>query len=231
MTYDLIIVSSSTHKDLIRYTQQAIDTCCSEGEVNVILVETGQPYKYKDVNRYIEYNGEFNYNRALNMGLKYARSDFQILANNDIIFHPGWSKIGDIMRVNHYLSASALSNDSRQKWFRRGDYAYEGYFIGWQLAGWCIFTDKALWNKIGKLSERHTFWFSDNVYGEQLKAEGIPHALICSVHVDHIGSQTLKKLDSRKQLLYTIHEGRKIKNANSKAIGKGNPKDIQKKLH
>ena len=56
MTYDLIIVSSSTHKDLIRYTQQAIDTCCSEGEVNVILVETGQPYKYKDVNRYIEYN-------------------------------------------------------------------------------------------------------------------------------------------------------------------------------
>lgn len=212
MTYDLIIISASNHPDLIRNTQQTIDTCRADTDkVNVIVVETGQPYKYKYVDKCIEYNGEFNYNRALNMGLKYRKSDIQILANNDIVFKPGWSRIGHIMRSNGYLSASALSNDSRQRHFQRGDFAYEGYFIGFQLTGWCIFTDKALWKRIGKLSERHKFWFSDNVYGEQLKAEGIPHALICSVTVDHLGSQTLKKLDSKTQLLYTHAERKNAK--------------------
>jgi hypothetical protein len=102
------------------------------------------------------------------MGLKYRKSDIQILANNDIIFKPGWSKIGGIMRVNGYLSASALSNDKRQLCYRRGPYAYEGYDIGFHLSGWCIFCDSQLWNKIGWLDETHLFWFSDNAYASQL---------------------------------------------------------------
>ena len=210
MTYDLIVVTKSSHDDLIRNTQQTIDSCISEGDVNVILVETGNPYKYQHVNKAIEYNGEFCYNRALNLGLKYAKSEFQILANNDIIFRPGWSKIGSIMRANNYLSGSALSQDDRQRHFQRGDFAYEGYFIGWQLAGWCIFCDKNLWPLIGPLSEKHKFWFSDNAYADQLKAKNIPHALICSVTVDHLGSQTLNKLDGRTRMIYTHAERKNI---------------------
>ena len=90
MTYDLIIVSQSTPA-LIPITEQCIESARQDGaELNIIVIETGNPYKY-DVDKIIEYNGEFNYNRALNIGLKYAKNDIHILANNDLIFHPGWS--------------------------------------------------------------------------------------------------------------------------------------------
>lgn len=210
MTYDLIIVSQSAGK-LIQVTQNCIDSARKDAvKLNIIVVETGNPYKYK-VDKLIEYNGEFNYNRALNLGLKYAKSDYQILANNDIIFYPGWSKIGDIMKANDYLSASALSTDIRQRYCKRGDLAYEGYTIGFQLAGWCIFTAKELWKQIGPLSEKHKFWFSDNAYAGQLIEKNIKHALICSVQVDHLESQTLNRMPRHTQNLYTWVEENKLK--------------------
>src|SRR5665648_245169 len=207
MTYDLIIVSQSKG-ELIQLTENCIKSARKDNaELNIIVVETGYPYKY-DVDKIVEYNGVFNYNRALNLGLKYAKSDFQILANNDIIFHEGWSKIGDIMATNNYLSACALSNDVRQVHFKKGLLAYEGYSIGYQLAGWCIFTHKSLWEYIGKLDEKYQFWFSDNLYAEQLKKANIKHALICSVFVEHLGSRTLSKQDRRIQSQYTFSQGR-----------------------
>jgi hypothetical protein len=204
MTYDLIIVSQSV-SELIQVTKNCIRSARQDKtDLNIIVVETGNKYQY-DADKIVKYEGEFNYNRALNLGLEYAKSDFQILANNDIIFYKGWSKIGDIMRVNEYLSASAISNDVRQNLFRRGNYAYEGYTIGSEMCGWCIFTDKKIWKIIGKLDEQHQFWFSDNVYGDQLKNKNIKHALICSIHVDHLGSRTLIRQNRtiQRQFTYT----------------------------
>ena len=210
MSYDLIIVSQSIG-NLIKITENCIVSARQDDtKLNVIIIETGNPYKYK-ADKIIEYEGEFNYNHALNLGLEYAKSDIQILANNDIIFKPGWSKIGDIMQANEYLSACALSNDGRQQWFKRGDLAYEGYSIGYQLVGWCIFTDKNLWDQIGKLDETHMFWFSDNAYAKQLQDKGIKHALICSVQVDHLGSATLAMQDRRIQSIYTYAQGKSIR--------------------
>lgn len=202
MTYDLIIVSQSAGK-LIQITQNCINSARRDNvPLNIIVVETGNPYRY-DVDKLIEYNGEFNYNQALNIGLKYAKSDYQILANNDIIFHPGWSRIGDIMKANNYLSASAISSVAEHRHCKRGDLAYEGYQIGLQLTGWCIFTAKELWKEIGPLNEKHKFWYSDNAYADQLIEKKIKHALICSVQVDHLVSQTLIKQPRNTQILYT----------------------------
>jgi glycosyltransferase involved in cell wall biosynthesis len=208
MTYDLIIVSQSKG-DLIQVTQNCINSARKDTDLNIIVVETGQPYKY-DVDKIVEYNGEFNYNRALNLGLKYAKSDYQILANNDIIFHEAWSVIGDLMNHYGYLSACAWSTDPRQKGFNHG-YAYEGYKVGYQLVGWCIFTSKNLWPLIGKLNEKYQFWYSDNIYAKQLKDKGIKHALISSVRVDHIGSQTLIKQDKNVQRKYTFAPTKEIR--------------------
>jgi GT2 family glycosyltransferase len=201
-SYDLIIVAQSKG-DLIQVTQNCIDSARKDNcELNIIVVETGNPYKY-DVDKLIEYNGAFNYNRALNIGLKYAKSDFQILANNDIVFQPGWSIIGNLMQLNGYLSASALSNYERQKSFEVGNTAFEGYEVGVLFTGWCIFTSKELWKHVPKLDERYPFWFADNAFAKQLKQKGIKHALICSVRVDHLGSSTLVRQDKHMQLEYT----------------------------
>ena len=202
MKYDLIIVTQSKG-DLIQMTEQCINSARIDGaDLNIIIVETGQPYKY-DVDRIIEYNGEFNYNRALNLGLKYVKGDIHILANNDLIFHEGWSQIGELMRLNNFHSASARSQSSK---FPKADLVYEGYEIGSLLTGWCIFMDRYCHSMIGSLDESVSFWYSDDLYALQLQEADIKHGLFCNVQIDHITSRTLIKQNPRIQRKYQIGE-------------------------
>lgn len=208
MIYDLIIVSQST-SDLIQMTQNCIDSALADTkDINIIIVETGQPYKYKGVNKFIEYNGVFNYNRALNLGLKYVKGDVYILANNDLIFKHGWSQIGELMKLNGYHSASARSGHQK---YPAGDFAYEGYEVGTILNGWCIFLDKFCLDIIGQLDEACSFWYADNLYACQLKAASIKHILFCNCQVDHITSQTLIKQAARIQRQFMMGDIGKFK--------------------
>lgn len=224
MTYDLIVVTQSRDKNLIAMTQRCIDSCKSEGDVHVILVESGPETKYNKVDIYVKYEGDFNYNRALNMGLKHRKSDIQILANNDLIFRRDWSVVGHLMRRNGYLSAS-LPDTRLHKSYKRGYLAYEGWKIGVHFTGWCLFADKQVWDIIGDLSEVHNFWFSDNVYAEQLQAAGIKHALITCATVDHIESATLKKQD--KITINRFVNGEIEKYAKNKRLHGINTEDLQ----
>ena len=217
VTYDLIIVSKST-KDFIPVTQNCIDSARKDNaDLNVIIVETDNKYDYEDA-RVVMYEGEFCYNKALNMGLKHAKGDIHILANNDIIFREGWSKIGEQMIVNGFDSASALSTDYRQHSFKRGEWIYEGYGVGSHLTGWCIFATKECIKTIGKLDESFDFWYSDNIYADQLKKAGLRHGLFCNVYVDHMTSTTFKTVGSQLQRRFIGSEKRyhsiKIKYAN-----------------
>jgi hypothetical protein len=206
--YDLIIVSQSKG-ELIGMTERCIESARQDNaDLNIIIVETGNPYKY-DVDKIIEYNGEFCYNRALNLGLKYAKGDVHILANNDLIFYKGWSQIGPLMQVNNYHSASVLSQNT--KGYERGNFIYEGYEIGRHLTGWCLFMDKFCREKIGTLDESVSFWYSDDLYVCQLKAAGIKHGLFCNLRVDHITSRTLAKQSTAVQRRYQTGELRKFK--------------------
>lgn len=201
MSYDLIIVSQSSTDRLIQMTQNCID---SAGELNVILIETsGSLHEYRGVKKYLLYEGEFNYNRALNMGLEHATGDVHILANNDLIFYDGWQRIGDDMINNGFDSASAWFKGSR---FKQGDYIYEGYNIAEQLTGWCIFITHDALRKIGKLSEAVEFWYSDNLYALQLKEYGLRHGMFCNVRVDHIGNQTLNTMSIRVKRHYSVEQ-------------------------
>jgi hypothetical protein len=207
--YDLIIVSQSKH-DLIQVTQNCINSAREDNaDLNIIIIETYFLTDYKGINKNIKYEGEFNYNRALNLGLKYINGDVHILANNDLIFHKGWSQIGDLMRVNGYHSASIMSQDT--KGFERGDKIYEGYEIGKQLTGWCIFLDNYCLSLIGQLDESVSFWYSDNVYACQLQSVGIKHGLFANLQIDHITSRTLTQLPAFLQRKYQIGEQNKFR--------------------
>jgi len=207
--YDLIIVSKST-PDLIPYTEQTINTALQDkADVNVIIIETsGKEYPYKNA-KSVLYKGSFNYNRALNLGLKEANGDVHILANNDLYFHKGWSQIGDLMALNGFDSASALSGDRRQFVFKQGDWIYPGYTIGAHLTGWCIFATKKCIETIQKLDESFEFWYSDNVYAEQLQKAGLRHGLFCNIRVDHVTSQTIRTISPTLQVQYTRNATRK----------------------
>ena len=211
MKYDLIMVAASRDAALQKITQEAIDSCLADKvDVNVILVETFKEFPYSNVNKTIFFNGEFNYNHCLNLGLKYRTGDIQIMANNDIIFEKGWSKIGHIMIDNGYLSASALSGHALQRVFPRGDVAYEGYDISRYVSGWCLFAQSKVFELIGKLDETFVFWFSDNAYIEQLKKAKIKNYLICNCTVNHYISKTLSKQDRKTILKYTNAERKTV---------------------
>jgi len=212
MKYDLIIVSKSDDPELIQMTKNCIDSARQDGaELNIIVIETGKEYKYDVdiIQNYSAYYSEFNYNRALNLGLKCATGDVHILANNDIVFQEGWSVIGSLMESNGYHSASALSQDA--KGFKRGYYVYEGYEIGKHITGWCLFMDKFCRDIIGPLDESCNFWYSDNLYACQLKAAHLRHGLFCNIQIDHITSRTLIKQSPAIQRKYQTGELMKFK--------------------
>ena len=205
MKYDLIIVTLSSKLRLIEMTQRCIDSARQDGaELNIIVVETNpKPHDYQNIDKLIQYKGDFCYNRAINEGLKYAIGDVHILANNDLIFHPGWSEIGELMFLNGYGSASALSSWHISKGMRQGDFIYPGYRIEYEIAGWCLFITRESMQKLGQLDESFEFWHSDNMYAEQLKAYDIKHGLFCNIRVDHLESVTLRSVSSRYQRRYT----------------------------
>ncbi len=204
MSYDLIIVTRS-EPNLRQMTQDCITSCC----VRTIVVETsGEPVYYEGVEEYVLYEGEFNYNRALNMGLERATGDIQILANNDLLFYEGWEAIGDYMKDLGYDSGSAWFDGCV---FPFGAHVYEGMGIAHQLTGWCLFVTKEAIKKIGKLDERVDFWYSDNLYAEQLRYHKLRHGLFCNVRVDHLGSRTLKTMPIKIQRHYSAGQIGKYK--------------------
>lgn len=80
---------------------------------------------------------------------------------------------------------------------------------------------------IGKLDETFKFWYSDNVYADQIKEAGIKHGLFCNYRIDHVVSATLRTLDSRQQNEYTAREIGNYKHyAERKKLNKTDPKDL-----
>lgn len=205
LSYDLVIVAKSSSDTLKAMTRRCINSARQDGaNLNIIIVETsGIKHHYRDIDRIVMYKGPFNYNHALNEGLKHAVGDIYIMANNDLLFHKGWSEIGPLMIVNEYPSASAFSEGHILKGFKRGDYVYPGYAIAYHVAGWCIFCTKECYQQIGGLDESLEFWYSDNLYADQLIKAGIKHGLFCNVQVDHVTSATLRTIPPKDQRRYS----------------------------
>lgn len=197
MKYDLIIVTRSTTDHLVEMTQACIDSARAD---RVIVVETGQVVSYKNIDVYTQFPGKFNYNACLNWGLEFAENDIHILANNDLVFHK-YHSIGYHMKENGFDSGSA--------WYKgcmvpQGDYIYPGYEVGFTLTGWCIFITKETYKKIGLLDEGVDFWYSDNLYAEQLKKHNLKHGLFCNTQVDHLTNQTLNTMPLKLKREYSI---------------------------
>ena len=110
---------------------------------------------------------------------------------------------------NGFDCASAWFNGCQ---FPQGDFIYEGYEIAYHVSGWCLFITKEAYKKIGKLDERVDFWYSDNLYANQLKEHGLRHGLFCNARVDHICSQTLNTMPMKIKREYSLGQLAKYNN-------------------
>ena len=195
---DIIFIADTRNLTHQRMTQAAINSCRASEKrmpMNFIVVDGNTETRGFINAKTITYDFEFNYNKCLNLGIKYAQSDFIALCNNDLLFHKSWIKnIRHHMVKGNYLSASPHDRNTQIEGCR------ESYKVAKGVNGWCIVIRRRLLDIIGELATPVNFWYSDDVYAEQLKKHNIKHILVYDSRVTHLVSKTLRSKRSRKSL-------------------------------
>ncbi len=185
---DVIILSKANDRRTERMTQQTIDTCFygSNGlAVNIIVIEGGAALGYQRANT-ISKPGKFNYNGYANFGAEQGSADWIMIANNDLVFSDGW--LHHLIAAGNDVVSPREPNDPRQSDITENTCGYE---CGKHLSGWCFMIKRKVWEQIGGFDTDVTFWCSDDVVIEQVRALGIKPMLVYNSIVDHFASITL----------------------------------------
>ena len=186
---DVIMLSKAPDPRTRRMTQQAIDTCRSGAgslPVNVIVIEQASRVTYRNAVTLHRPN-TFNYNAFANFGASRGTAPWIMIANNDLIFEPGW--LHPLLTAGHELVSPHNPGDARQA--NLGE-AETGRVNGRHLSGWCFMISRELWQRIGGFDERVSFWASDDIVIEQVVAQGVEPMIILESRVRHLGSATLR---------------------------------------
>lgn len=186
---DVIMLSkASKYRDSLM-TQKAIDSCIKGSNglpVNIIVMEGGVG-QYHDATT-IPKRGAFNYNQYANEGASLGNADWIMIANNDLDFKDGW--LHNLISAGNDVVSPHEPNDIRQKGIIKN---ISGYECGRHFSGWCFMIRRSLWEEIGGFDTDVSFWFSDNVVIEQVKAKGVKPMLVKDSIVEHAGSVTLNQ--------------------------------------
>jgi glycosyltransferase involved in cell wall biosynthesis len=188
------MVADSSYQTLRFMTQRAIESLVESEDIefDIIVVDGNRnSVGFRGV-KTITYDFEFNYNKCLNLGIKYTKYDLIALCNNDLLFHPGWATKIQRAMGSEYLSACPHNCLTKYcKMYHAG--FKEGYTVEKEILGWCIVIRREVLNRIGSLDETCKFWYADNIYAEQIKRAGIKHILVYDSHVVHLKNKTLLK--------------------------------------
>lgn len=198
---DIVIVSWARTPELLEVTKKGLDSlfqsAINQVAFHVYVVESNPEIRYEDMPDYqrkwmhsiktIHPIEPFGYHRYLNIGRRAGTSPYVALCNNDLTFERGWAEeILNLMETHpRFLSASPWCPQTQGSNSEVRGKIYEGYRIRGELAGWCIFQQRSIYDIIGDLNEGVDFWYSDNIYVDQLKLKGIAHGLVCNSVVNH----------------------------------------------
>ena len=198
---DIVFVSNSSEYKLWEMTANAVRSAVRYASMpigKVAIVEQCLWSKPQPIGKMLYYDFEFKYNKCLNLGFSICKSKYVAFCNNDLYFESNWARNAiRAMQKYGYLSVSPTNKHIF-------DGVREGYTIGKIVLGWCIIVDRRVFDKIGQFDEPVTFWYSDNVYVDQIQRAGVKHALVGNSRVRHLGSGsiTLRKIDPRLRAKY-----------------------------
>lgn len=185
---DIIVLSRADEQGMAEMTQNTINTCISGANslpVNVIVVEQNPDVSYRGAYT-LRPEGEFHYNGFANQAARLGRAAWIMLANNDLIFHDGW--LHHLLAAGHPIVSPKCPRDSRQADIVENT---TGTRTGRHLSGWCFMVERVLWARMGGFDESVSFWASDDIVIEQVKARGIEPMLVPAAKVEHLLSRTL----------------------------------------
>lgn len=188
---DVVILSWAKNDELKKITEDGIKTCIdSESNVqfNFFVIETNPDISYEFPNtKTIHTSENFGYHKFMNIGIREGNAKYICICNNDLTYEKGWaSNIIQIMESNPNIkSASPWCPQTQGDNKDHIGTAYQGYRVRGELAGWCIFQQRDIYETIGQLNEGVDFWFSDNIYSDQLQINNITHILVPNSVVNH----------------------------------------------
>jgi GT2 family glycosyltransferase len=204
---DIIIISASKNTELIKITQNAVDTCYnSKGKFNIFVIETFKKHEYKNAKIILFKQKDFNYNKTINFALSKTNNKHVGVFNNDVVFEKNWY-IELVKGFEKYDSLSPRCEYSNNQTFG----FVPGYRLRKNINGWAICFKRSIIKKIGGFNEDVHFWRSDDIYREQIKVARIKHALVSSSIVNHLGSLTLKTLNQKEREDKTYNQYRIFK--------------------
>jgi GT2 family glycosyltransferase len=206
---DVIILSYTKNDDIFEMTKRCIESIIKSEEnvsFNIHLIETEKSgkysYDYDEVTTIIP-NEEFNYNKFLNIGLKYCKNDWVLISNNDTEYEKGW--LSSMMR-EYELDPNLLSMSPycpkwpmHEKSFNSGRQVYYGYRTSYEMAGWSILMNRYVINTLGDFDEKFSFWYQDNDYAMNLKKHKIKHGLVRGSIVHHHVSKSHGLIEKTKK--------------------------------
>lgn len=210
---DMVIISWAKNDKLKKVTEDGIQTCidsCPDVKFNFFVVETNKEIAYQFPNtKTIHPDVKYGYHRYLNIGRREGNSKYVCLCNNDLTYENGWaSNLISLMESNPSIkSASPWCPQTQGSNKEHIGNAYTGYRIRGEVAGWCLFQQREIYEKIGDLDESFEFWFCDNDYALTLHKNNIPHVLLPSSvvnHHEHNIGKTGETLDANKKSHYTM---------------------------
>ena len=216
---DMVILSWAKNDELRTVTEDGIQTCIesdSDVKFNFYIVETNSDVAYDFPNTQTIYpSSNFGYHKFMNIGVREGNSKYVCICNNDLTYEKGWaSNIIKLMEENPQVkSASPWCPQTQGDNKPHISKVYQGHRVRGELAGWCIFQQRDVYDTIGQLHEGVDFWFSDNIYADQLIINNIQHVLVPSSVVNHhedmIGKTGSTAIDEETKQKYMMGQQQK----------------------
>lgn len=207
MVIDVIILSYAKNDDIFNMNVECIDSInrsSNEHQFNIFVVETEKEkkfsYPFANVN-VIQPESEFNYNKFINIGLQFCKSDWILISNNDTVYHN--NSIDELLRAhsidNGLLSLSPMDDTwFRHNHFDRNKLIHYGYRTSFEITGWSILMNKKVLEIMGNFDEQFAFWYQDNDYANNLKKFNIKHGLVSTSKVTHKLSSSYSLIQKEK---------------------------------
>jgi hypothetical protein len=197
---DVVIISWAKDDALLQVTKDGLNSLFQSSDdiaFHAYVVESNKDIRYEDMEDYqikwmhsvhtIHTDLPFGYHRYLNLGRRAGNSPYVVLCNSDLTYEKGWANsiINVMTDYPQFLSASPWCPQTQGSNEAHKTNVFEGYRVRGELAGWCIFQQRKIYDIIDELDERFEFWYCDNDYAIQLEMNGIKHCLVGESVVNH----------------------------------------------
>lgn len=235
MKIDIIIPVLTVNQNINILTRECIHEMLRTHhglDLNVIIVDSttdkympfdyvkhfrlSYPNKIKQIPYDFSKHSKFNFNHSLNIGLQNIRPDVEyvVFSNNDVIVQSSpITKM--VMLMKQFDIQVASPKDIHCGEQQQYQNITAGYNLRHHFLGYFFVCKRSLFNDL-RFDEGVDFWYSDNLFLDQLKKIGVQSYIIPQAIIKHKCSSTLNTFNQKEQIDMTTSQLVQYRNENNK---------------